>query len=555
MKSNLKLLTLMLAVCLTAAAGQPAPARQADDPNPPEQVVRLVFIHHSTGENWLADGYGDLGRTLGENNYFVSDTNYGWGPNAVGDRTDIPDWMEWFHSGDTPVYMEALFRESGQNSSYTRSLSDPGGENQIIMFKSCFPNSDLEGNPNDPPGSYADMTVSGAKYVYNQILAYFASRPDKLFIVITSPPLSDATHAANARAFTGWLVNDWLRENNYQLNNVAVFDFYNVLTGPEAHHRFRDGRFEHTVGSRNTLYYPSDDDHPSMQGSLKATEEFVPLLNVFYHRWQADAPSQIQPEPASPGENAPQPELYPAQPQAAGLVDDFESDNPAGTNGWEPFWDEATPTSMHCAAEAEMALAGERALILDFDVSPGAWATCALFYESPQNWSSAEGMTFSYRTAQTDLTFNLDIYAGSRDAQETYYYTIEAPPESADGWIPISIRWSDFHRADWEENAGAPFARSDQVVGLAFGFETYADAPNTGTLWVDELSLLGAQPAVAPAPLVGGTEPAGDAGDAQRQPTFRRLLPCGSAVAFPLGLVCVAGLMRRRLRGGKASQA
>ena len=29
---------------------------------------------------------------------------------------------------------------------------DPGGENQIIMFKSCFPNSAvLSGNPVDPP--------------------------------------------------------------------------------------------------------------------------------------------------------------------------------------------------------------------------------------------------------------------------------------------------------------------------------------------------------------------------------------------------------------------
>ena len=34
---------------------------QADNPNPPEEPVRLIFIHHSTGENWLQDGYGDLG--------------------------------------------------------------------------------------------------------------------------------------------------------------------------------------------------------------------------------------------------------------------------------------------------------------------------------------------------------------------------------------------------------------------------------------------------------------------------------------------------------------
>jgi hypothetical protein len=35
------------------------------NPNPPERPVKLIFIHHSTGENWLKDGYGNLGRTLG----------------------------------------------------------------------------------------------------------------------------------------------------------------------------------------------------------------------------------------------------------------------------------------------------------------------------------------------------------------------------------------------------------------------------------------------------------------------------------------------------------
>ena len=232
MRSKRNLVTVMmiwLAFTLIAASFLPRPRAQADNPNPPEQPVKLIFIHHSTGENWLTDGYGNLGRTLGQNNYFVSDTNYGWGPDAIGDRTDIPNWTEWFASASTPTYMEALFNESGQNASYARSLSDPGGENQIVMFKSCFPNSALEGNLNDPPGDYEDMTISGAKYVYNTILGYFATRPDKLFIVITAPPLSDPEYSANARAFNQWLLNDWLRENNYSQSNVAVFDFYNEI--------------------------------------------------------------------------------------------------------------------------------------------------------------------------------------------------------------------------------------------------------------------------------------------------------------------------------------
>lgn len=51
--------------------------------------MKLVFIHHSTGEAWLADGHGGIGIALRDNDSFVSDTNCGWGPDAIGDTTDV----------------------------------------------------------------------------------------------------------------------------------------------------------------------------------------------------------------------------------------------------------------------------------------------------------------------------------------------------------------------------------------------------------------------------------------------------------------------------------
>jgi hypothetical protein len=197
--------------------------------------------------------------------------------------------------------MTALYTESDQHSSYTRTLADPGGENQIVMFKSCFPNSALQGSPTDPPTPVVGLTVGHAKFVYNQLLVYFKLHPEKLFVVITAPPLSDSTYAANARAFNQWLVNDWLKKNLYTLNNVAVFDFYNVLTSNDGnadkndlglatgnHHRWINGAVQHkTDGGSNTLAYPSGDDHPSQAGNKKATAEFLPMLNIFYNRWKS----------------------------------------------------------------------------------------------------------------------------------------------------------------------------------------------------------------------------------------------------------------------------
>jgi len=541
-------ISFLVAILLfTAASPQPKELNLAA----PDEPVKLIFIHHSTGENWLADGYGNLGKALSDNNYFVSDTNYGWGPNYIGDRTDIPDWIEWFRSDQTDTYMNALFNESSQHTSFSRSLPDPGRENQIIMFKSCFPNSELSGKPNDPAGTYGDLSVAGAKYVYNELLRYFATRPDKLFVVITAPPVSNRTNAENARAFNLWLVNDWLGENKYTQNNVAVFDFYNILTADNAHHHYQNGVIIHKTGNRDTLYYPTGDDHPSEKGSRKATDEFVPILNIFYNQWTADAPigppeSSIAPE--APSEEAPIPQDQPhasaASPATSITLTDFETDSIPGTNGWEVFWDESSNTSIQCASQANTVFSGSRSLEIGFDISPNAWGTCAFFYDSPQDWSQSEGVTFLLHSAETGLIFDVHMYSGNSDALESYVYTIESPADSTDGWMPISLGWTDFHRVDWEENAGTPFNRSTQVAGFAFGFSTYPDTPNTGTIWVDDLSLFEGLSTSEPQSMAEAPSYEAEL-QVETESSNGFQLPCGSAMFALPSLLIGAVLMKR----------
>ncbi len=296
------------------------------DPTPPANPVKLVFVHHSCGENWLNDDNGGLGKALRDNTYFVSDTNYGWGPDEIGSSTDIGHWWSWFRGPSSPAYTAALYAESGQNCYYSRLADDPGGENEIVMFKSCFPNSALEGSPGEPvppissnplKGNSGPLTVANAKGIYIDLLEYFKTRQDKLFVAVTAPPLIDGTYAANARAFNDWLVNDWL--DGYPYNNVFVFDFYNVLTsnggsayasdlGWESgnHHRWINGAVQHkTDDGGNTLAYPSDDDHPNYVGNRKATAEFVPLLNLAYNRFRSGGTGTPHIASVSPMSGAP----------------------------------------------------------------------------------------------------------------------------------------------------------------------------------------------------------------------------------------------------------
>ena len=555
------LVSLLVFAWLSLAMNVYQPHNQQVDPTPPKTPVKLIFIHHSTGGNWLADPAGNelgggLGRALMENHYYVSATNYGWGPDSIGDATDIPNWVDWFRGERSPEYLQALYRENGQNfgdfGSWPRLEADPGGENQVILFKSCFPNSDLEGSPDDPPSMEGGLSVGHAKYVYNEILKYFATRPDKLFVVITAPPLGSSAHGANARAFNQWLVEDWLKENNYSQPNVAVFDFYNVLTGSDHHHRVVNGQIEHSFQpGKNLLVYPSGDDHPSRVGNEKATLEFVSLLNVFYNRWQAAGYTkpveETQSLPLVSPEDDSNTEAFPS---TTGLFNDgFESRETA----WEANVDETGKTQISCKVVDDQAHQGSQALRITYQVAAEGWATCSRFFESPQNWKTAGGLSLAIQPGAAGGKLHIDIYAGSPDSQESYYYVYETPAKT-DGWTVLTIPWDAFKRVEWEENAGSSFSKTSQVLGMAIGFPGEEAQTTGGTLWVDDIQLIeppgGETAKIAPTTPPEAGQPAQPPPvqpEKTAQPLNKGGLPvCSGALVLPLVLVWGARRFSRK---------
>jgi hypothetical protein len=475
---------ILLLVLGMLAMGPSGVGAQTYDPTAPAEPVKLIFIHHSCGENWLTDGHGDLGLTLAQNNYFVSDTNYGWGPEGIGDRTDITNWPEWFVGPHSDRYLAALYSESGQNSYYTRTLPDPGGENQVIMFKSCFPNSNLEGNPDDPPQRGGDwLSVGNAKAIYNELLGYFATRPDKLFIAITAPPVQDPTYSDNARGFNSWLVNEWLAD--YEGTNVAVWDFYNVLTGPDSHHRFQGTYIEHSWGANNTLYYPTNgDDHPSPAGNRKATEEFVPMLNVYYHLWQPGAPAA--PPPAPPPTEAPEePQVPVPMPIAASgeIIDDFEGEG----SGWEVFSDGSAETQLSCGRDETVSHEGEAGLRIDYEIAPEGWATCSLINPAPRDWSGQSGLVVFLRAEEAGQLVTVAAYQGdSVDELGTFEYQFHTDQQAVDGWQRVEIPWDALVQPPWEGDGTARF-EPGRAMGMAFVF---GGESGSGVLWVDDMGFL-----------------------------------------------------------------
>ena len=126
--------------CESGSSGSNDPELDVTKPAFP---VRLVFIHHSCGEHWLANDNGNLGIALNGNNYYVCDTNYGWDAAAgdnLGDHTNTEDWPSWFNDTKMPyVYATASHETWNHND-----IAQPSGENEIIMFKSCYPLSEVD---------------------------------------------------------------------------------------------------------------------------------------------------------------------------------------------------------------------------------------------------------------------------------------------------------------------------------------------------------------------------------------------------------------------------
>lgn len=275
---------LILMFAFSCSENNPnTPYNEILDYSTPASTAKLAFIHHSTGANWLESDYGNLGLNLNANNFYVTECYYGWnagevpdgcGNTQIGDRTDTPDWPCWFNNTVMPyVYSNT------SNYAYTNNIYNPPAANEVIMFKSCYPMSEV--------GDF----ITDEKAVYNSLLTYFSSNRDKLFILIIPPPMQNISNPAKTRELANWLAdrnNGWLK--NYSFGNVYAYDYYNVLTHPDNHHRINGGYEEHIVNNaQNTLYYPtnSGDDHPNAAGQQKATAEFIPLLKGWYNKWKS----------------------------------------------------------------------------------------------------------------------------------------------------------------------------------------------------------------------------------------------------------------------------
>ncbi len=269
----------------------------SDIPSDVPRGIPMIFIHHSCGGQLLAQPGPDVGESciyeshpnggnlrtlLTTHGYLVHEASY---DSVVGGHTDMFDYLPKFKE-----QMPRILRTARQDQ-----LLPEGQRNRIVVFKSCFTESEFvgegegAGNPQGP-----GLTVANARATLSALLAELAKYPDTLFVYVTAPPLtpnvpaepawkwlakklagrgmSEASYRERgrlARNFNEWVSSPsgWLR--GYQGNNVVVYNYYDALTGH---------------GCSNFLHYVNADDiydsHPARHGNEVAAREFLNTLNT-----------------------------------------------------------------------------------------------------------------------------------------------------------------------------------------------------------------------------------------------------------------------------------
>lgn len=219
------------------------------DPGPPAKPLSMVWLHHSTGDSLLKGG---LLAALQRDGIDFHDINYdeaGVEGYVVGDHTDVLDWPKTFN---TPKYFDVV-----------KIWELPAGRkhHDIVMFKSCFPNSNIT----------SDGMLEEYKKAFRDLLPTFRANPDILFIGMSTPPLVRAKTspdaARRAREWARWLGTEYASE----ATNVKIFDLFDALA-------IATGK-----PNENTLVPQfakgAKDSHPTDEGAQAVTRLFLPWFN------------------------------------------------------------------------------------------------------------------------------------------------------------------------------------------------------------------------------------------------------------------------------------
>jgi len=230
---------LGLALLLAACAGGPSKESAMTAPSP----VRIVFLHHSTGEEIWKGGLAPWIRTWNAahgTDYRITEQDY---PACAGSHPRLRRLLparvfnRLFHDhypwNNYPFdYWNLWVAHRGQDRDRGElNLEDLAGRYDVIVFKHCFPMSAIQADDPVPDPASPRRTLANYRLQYEALKARMRQFPKVKFILWTGPALTEAAtrpgEAARAQAFADWVKRDWDEPGD----NLFVWDFRQLETG------------------------------------------------------------------------------------------------------------------------------------------------------------------------------------------------------------------------------------------------------------------------------------------------------------------------------------
>jgi len=226
----------------------------------------IVFLHHSVGNNLIEQGgVRELFTAAG---YQFWDQGYNWqqlrdpSGHTTGYAYTVPD------DNTDPDGLAHVFTQPA----YGLPLNTLSGllQHEVILFKSCFPASAIE----------TEEELDQSKAYYRQMLSTIDQHPDKLFILLTQPPLipreTTAEQAARARALADWIMSDEFKQGRA---NLFTFDLFSRLAEDNA-----------TSPDHNMLraaYRTDVDSHPTEVANRAIAPQLVQFVTETIEQFKA----------------------------------------------------------------------------------------------------------------------------------------------------------------------------------------------------------------------------------------------------------------------------
>jgi hypothetical protein len=203
----------------TAGGGTASPT-ETDEPGPPEDSVDILFLHHSTGEviwgGGVSDWFDNYNATHGTI-YQIEERAY---PDEPYPWANYPYdyWNLWVkHAGDRP------YEKQDTLEMLTQAYD-------VIVWKHCFPVSDVEANTGAPDVSSEVKTIENYQVQYEALKEKMHQFPDTLFLVWTGAAqvagATDEAYAQRAKQFFDWVEKSWDEPGD----NIYLWDFRQLET-------------------------------------------------------------------------------------------------------------------------------------------------------------------------------------------------------------------------------------------------------------------------------------------------------------------------------------